>query len=141
MPRRDKSRPGRAARLAAIKADIAKRIRQRDLSVIAVAVQQGVTARYVQVLFRSEGTTFSKFVLEQRLARAHGLLLDPRTSAKTIRAIALDAGFADVSYFNRAFRRHYGASPSGVREAARTSLTLRPARRKAGGSKTPPTSF
>lgn len=142
MPRRNKSHPGRrTTRFLAIKADIAKRLRQRDFSVIAVAAREGVTPRYVQMLFRIEGTTFSKFVLEQRLARAHGLLVDPRTSAKTIRAIALDAGFADVSYFNRAFRRHYGASPSGVRKAARTSLAPRPARRKGGGSKDTPTSF
>jgi AraC-like DNA-binding protein len=35
-----------------------------------------------------------------------------------ISAIAYDAGFGDVSYFNRTFRRPYGVTPSEVREAA-----------------------
>jgi methylphosphotriester-DNA--protein-cysteine methyltransferase len=32
--------------------------------------------------------------------------------------IKLDIGFGDLSYFNRAFRRRYGASPSDVRARA-----------------------
>ena len=37
----------------------------------------------------------------------------------TVSSIAYDLGFGDVSYFNRVFRRLYGATPSDVREAAR----------------------
>jgi AraC-like DNA-binding protein len=33
--------------------------------------------------------------------------------------IAYDCGFGDVSYFNRVFRRRYGAAPSDVRAQAR----------------------
>src|SRR5262249_40079153 len=33
-------------------------------------------------------------------------------------ALVLEAGFGDLSYFNRAFRRRFGASPSDVRAAA-----------------------
>ena len=83
-----------------------------------MAARQRVTPRYVQLLFESEGTTFSQFVLEQRLARAHRMLGDPRCAAWTIIAIAFTAGFGDVSYFNRAFRRRYGATPSDVRAHA-----------------------
>ena len=53
---------------------------------------------------------------------------------RTILAIALEAGFSDQSWFNRAFRRHYGASPTDVREAACTPdrlLALREGRRAA----------
>jgi AraC-like DNA-binding protein len=35
-----------------------------------------------------------------------------------VSSIALDAGFGDISYFNRAFRRRYGATPSDVRAQA-----------------------
>jgi AraC-like DNA-binding protein len=40
---------------------------------------------------------------------------DPAYADWTISAIAFDAGFGDLSYFNRAFRRHYGETPSAVR--------------------------
>jgi AraC-like DNA-binding protein len=42
-------------------------------------------------------------------------LSDARFARHTIAALALRAGFADLSYFNRAFRRRYGVSPSDIR--------------------------
>jgi AraC-like DNA-binding protein len=105
----------RAARLHTIKQDIARHIHQPDLSVNTLAARHGCTPRFVQRLFEAEGTTFTDFVLSQRLARAYRLLSDPRRGTDKISSIALDAGFADLSYFNRAFRQHYGDTPSGVR--------------------------
>jgi AraC-like DNA-binding protein len=107
----------RAARLAAIKAEVVARLDRRDLSVAAIAAHQHVTPRYVQLLFESEGITFSQFVLEQRLARAHQMLTSSRHAGWTISAIALAAGFGDLSHFNRSFRRRYGATPSDVKFA------------------------
>lgn len=57
-------------------------------------------------------------MLGQRLARAHRALRDPRSADLKISTIAFAAGFGDLSYFNHAFRRHYGATPSDVRAAA-----------------------
>src|SRR5215510_12826016 len=71
-------------------------------------------------LFESEGTTFTEYVLAQRLVRAHRLLTDARYAGEKISAIALDAGFGDVSYFNRVFRRRYGVAPSELRVGARS---------------------
>jgi AraC-like DNA-binding protein len=64
------------------------------------------------------GTTFTDFVLGERLDRVHRMLVNPVYRNRGISAIAYDAGFGDVSYFNRTFRRRYGATPSDVREAA-----------------------
>jgi AraC-like DNA-binding protein len=61
----------------------------------------------------------SDFVLMQRLTRAHRMLGDPAFAERSIGAIAYEVGFGDLSYFNRAFRRRFGATPSDVREAAR----------------------
>jgi AraC-like DNA-binding protein len=58
-------------------------------------------------------------VLGERLARAHRMLGDPRFADRSIGEVAMEAGFGDLSYFNRAFRRRYGASPSAVHTAAR----------------------
>ncbi len=105
----------RAARLYAIKQDIARNLDRPDLSVAALAVRHGCTPRFIQRLFEYEGTSFTGYVLTQRLATAYRLLTDPRHADQKISAIALDAGFGDLSYFNRVFRRHYGDTPSGIR--------------------------
>lgn len=115
-----KKRGLRAARLRAIKADIAAHLGEPELTVGAVAARQGVSPRYIQMLFETEGTTFSRFMLGRRLACVHRMLTDPRCAAWNITAIALEAGFGDISTFNHAFRRAYGASPSDVRSSAHT---------------------
>ena len=68
------------------------------------------------MLFEAEGTSFSQFVLEQRLASAHDMLADWRFDHLTITAVAYAAGFGDLSYFNHTFRRRYGATPREVRK-------------------------
>ncbi len=110
-----KNRGVRAARLKALKADILENLGSQDLSVGAVALRQRITPRYVHLLFEGEGVTFSEFVLGQRLRRAHRMLLDPRFSGVSITDIAYAAGFGDLSYFNRAFRRQFGTTPSDLR--------------------------
>jgi AraC-like DNA-binding protein len=105
----------RAARLRAVKDDIAAHLEHGDLSVGAVAARHRVTARYVQKLFEHENTTFSEYVLGERLACAHRLLSDPRRAGEKIASVAFAAGFGDVSTFYRAFRRQYGVLPTDVR--------------------------
>jgi AraC-like DNA-binding protein len=107
-----------AARLRAIKATILANLDDCQLSIDTVAASHGVTPRYVSRLFESVATTFSEFVLAQRLRRAHRMLVAPSFFGRTVSSIAFEAGFGDVSYFNRTFRRTYGATPSDVRQAA-----------------------
>ncbi len=109
----------RAARLRAAKAFIMQHFCRHDLSAATVAAHLDVTPRYVHMLFESEDASLSEFVLAQRLARAHQMLTDPRCVGRAISAIAFDAGFSDLSHFNRTFRRRYGATPSDVRAMAR----------------------
>jgi AraC-like DNA-binding protein len=73
---------------------------------------------HIQKLFETEGTTFTEYVMERRLVEASRMLSDPRFADRTISEVAGNAGFGDLSYFNRAFRRLYGATPSDVRAAA-----------------------
>lgn len=108
----------RAARVKALMADIMQHLDHCDLTPAEVARRQRITPRYVHKLLEGEGLTFSAFVLEQRLARAYRTLRDPRLRDRTIGAMAFDLGFNDLSYFNRVFRRRYGAMPSDVRRSA-----------------------
>ncbi len=105
----------RAARLRAIKNDILANLGHADLSIDAVARRHGITPRYLGMLFAGEQTSFSQFVLASRLERAHRVLRDPRYLERPVSAIAFACGFGDLSYFNRAFRRRYAATPSDVR--------------------------
>lgn len=73
-------------------------------------------------LFESEGTSLSNFMLRQRLVRAHRMLGDISHAGRSITDIAYEAGFNDLSYFNRVFRRRYDATPSDVRAALARSL-------------------
>jgi AraC-like DNA-binding protein len=105
----------RAARLKLAKSYIVAHSHRRDTSVASVAANLNVTPRYVQRLFEADGTTFSEFLMGQRLTRAHRLLCDPNFSHAAISTIAYDVGFGDLSYFNRRFRRLYGFTPRDVR--------------------------
>lgn len=103
-----------ALRLATLKEHVARELSRRDLSVETLAEAHGITPRYVQKLFEAEGTTFTAHVLEQRLEAARRML--EQHAARSISAIAFEAGFGDLSYFNRSFRRRFGASPSQFRK-------------------------
>jgi AraC-like DNA-binding protein len=109
----------RAARLKAIKAEIAARLGDDALSATEIAKHHRVTPRYVHMLFESQGMTFSEYVIELRLARAHSMLTDPRFDGYTVSAVAYEVGFGNLSYFNRVFRRRYGGTPSDVRAQRR----------------------
>ena len=120
------------ARLKVAKSYIIENSRQRDLSVRTVASHLGVTPRYLQRLFESEGTTFSEFLLAQRLSRAHRMLTERRLAQSAVATIAYDAGFGDLSYFNRSFKRCYGTTPRDIKSGGPRSIEMntgRPANR------------
>jgi AraC-like DNA-binding protein len=108
----------RAARMRAIKADIAQNL-AGDVTVNALSARHHISPRYVRKLFEAENTSPSQFVLGQRLTRVHRMLADPRHADRAIADIALAAGFGDLSTFNREFRRRFGMTPSDVRRRRR----------------------
>jgi AraC-like DNA-binding protein len=115
----------RAARLAAIKLDIGRSFDRNDLSIGALALRHAVTARYIQKLFESDGTTFTEYVIERRLLQASRMLADPQFADHSIGEVALRAGFGDLPYFTRSFRRRFGMTPSDAREQARRDPSAR----------------
>ncbi len=105
----------RAARFESIKADL---IQNTGISLNQLAARQGISERYIQMLFEEAGNTFSEFVLERRLEAARRMLTSPRCASWSVTAIALEAGFSDLSYFNRRFKRRYQMTPSDLRAQA-----------------------
>jgi len=104
-----------AARLDAIKADVLRRLAAPELCLDWLAARHRLSARYVQLLFERGGTSFTGFVLEQRLREAYRLLREPTQRWRKVSDIASAAGFHDLSYFNRAFKARYGATPREIR--------------------------
>jgi AraC-like DNA-binding protein len=107
----------RAARLHAVKEDIRRNLERPNLSVHLLATRHRISDRYVRDLFEKSGSTFTRFLTEQRLTAAHKMLM-ARTDIP-ISAIAYSVGFNDISSFNKAFRQQFGCTPSDVRNAAR----------------------
>jgi len=104
----------RAAHLGAIKKEIADRAGGK-LSIEMVAARHRLSPRHVQRLFEQHGTSFTEYLREQRLLRAHRMLVSPRFAHLRISDIAFEAGFSDLSWFNRLFRRRFGMAPADIR--------------------------
>ena len=104
-----------AARLELIKSDVMAQLGDGGLTLAGVARRHALSPRAIQLVFERAGTTFSEFLLEQRLMRALRLLRDPLLRMSKISDVAYRSGFNDVSYFHRAFRRRFGMTPADAR--------------------------
>jgi AraC-like DNA-binding protein len=113
-----------AARLHAAKAYVIENSGRQTLSVSDVAKHLGVSSRQVQRLFDNDGTTFSAFLLDCRLANAYRMLCKPQYNHWDIGKIAGYAGFSDLSYFGRCFRKMYGGAPRDIRRADGSAKSL-----------------
>ena len=104
-----------AARLESMKKDVLDNLERSDLTICSIARAHGLSPRHAQRLFAQTGSTFTEFVLEQRLLLARRLLGERQHRHAKISTIAYAAGFSDLSYFNRAFRNRFGVTPSDMR--------------------------
>ena len=59
--------------------------------------------------------SFTARVNELRLQKAFAMLMNEQHGKQRISDIAMEAGFSDISHFNRLFRARFGDTPSGVR--------------------------
>jgi AraC-like DNA-binding protein len=96
-------------------AEILLNLGKSDLALTTIAANHGLSTRYIQHLFELSDESFTGFVLEQRLLSAHRLLREPKSRWRKVSDVAAGVGFSDISYFNRAFRARFGATPSEVR--------------------------
>ena len=81
----------------------------RALTLAEVAQAVHVSPNYLTSLFRAEtGTPLGRFILVERVALAQRRL---RQLGSSVKAVALELGFADPFTFSRAFKRVTGRSP------------------------------
>jgi AraC-like DNA-binding protein len=83
------------------------------LDLAALAVIAGVSRyHFLRIFRRSTGMTPYQYLLSVRMRRAAVQL---QTTTVPVSAIAFDAGFGDLSTFNKQFRAVFGANPSTYR--------------------------
>jgi AraC-like DNA-binding protein len=101
-----------AEAIARIECDTAATIRLADLS------RRAAMSRYhfLRVFKRIAGVTPHQYVIAARLSRAAAALAQSR---RPVLEVALEAGFGDLSTFNRRFRETYGMTPLGYRKSAK----------------------
>ena len=95
--------------------DLDRHFADADFNASALARKFGCSLRYVHKLFSSTGRSVSEHVNDRRILASARRLLDPDCRGMTIAEIAFAAGFNDISYFNRLFRRCNGLSPRDFR--------------------------
>lgn len=86
---------------------------KREIALIELAQVVQVSPNYLSSLFKKEtGINFADYLLNYRIDRAKELLLS--TFSKTYE-IAEQTGFANQSYFSRAFKKQTGIGPKEFR--------------------------
>lgn len=94
--------------------------REDGLTIGVLAVRHGLAEHRLRRLI-NQGLghrNFNAFLNSHRIADARTGLADPTQAEVPVLTIALDAGFASLGPFNRAFRAETGMTPSEYRKAA-----------------------
>jgi AraC-like DNA-binding protein len=107
--------PGQAHRRA-IRMHVERRLGDPSLTPASIAAAHALSLRYVHRLWAGESPeTLGRHILRRRLERCRMDLADPR---RTVTEVAFRWGFRSLAHFSRAYRAHFGVSPSEDRQAA-----------------------
>jgi AraC-like DNA-binding protein len=90
-------------------------LRDPELDVETIAHAVHLSVRQVHRLFANEPMSLMQWVMTQRLQNCYRELRQSSTRNRSIGEIAYEWGFSDQAHFSRAFRKHFGRSPSEVR--------------------------
>ena len=85
----------------------------QDISLDMAADHFGMSIYTFSTLFkRTSGVGFREYIVRKRLERARELLL---TTDMTVKSIAAEVGYGDVSYFIRVFKNNFGETPTQLK--------------------------
>lgn len=93
---------------------IETRFHEPDFGPSQLAHLLGISTRKLQRVFAELGETASLRIINTRLDFAHRRLRRRGFENGAVTEAAYAAGFNDLSYFNRAFRKRYGTAPSEI---------------------------
>jgi AraC family transcriptional regulator, positive regulator of tynA and feaB len=85
------------------------------LSYAKVAERCGISRRYLCHILKTNGKSFSELLWQNRLPKAHDLLIASETRDYSIREVAFMSGFKSAAHFSRRFKATYGRPPRRYR--------------------------
>lgn len=101
------------ARLRSVQQWIEDHLSEPNLSLERIAAANGMSLRYLHVLFEPCEMSASEWIWNRRLQLAYDGLA--RGDGRSITSIAFDHGFNSSAHFSTMFRHKYGISPRDVR--------------------------
>jgi AraC-like DNA-binding protein len=108
---------GHHAQLLRMRDFVQRHLAEPDLSARTVAAAFGVSARYVEIVFRESGTSPARYIRGARMDEARRNLASPQRRQRPIAAIARSVGIENPTVFTRMFRHFYGVTPSEYRQS------------------------
>lgn len=115
LPAERREESFRAQDLARIQHVIADNLHDVDFSLTDLASLSGMSARNVQKLVATTGTTPMAWLYAARIERAKCLLM---STGQSVAEVSECVGFRDVSHFSRLFRKQVGVSPGRFRASS-----------------------
>lgn len=103
-------------RLSSILEFMRAHIHDPELSIGVVARHHNISGHYVRKLFYDAQTSFTAYATDLRLKWAYQRLATTSRHAERVADIAYQAGFNNLGWFNRAFKKKFGVTPSTVRK-------------------------
>jgi AraC family transcriptional regulator, positive regulator of tynA and feaB len=117
LEERPPEQAGRSVMLSMMLDYIDRHADDPELSAATLAMKFHCSQRYVHKLFSTTGRSVGEHVNELRILACTRTLLDHAHRHATIAEIAFNAGFRDISHFNRLFKRSSGLAPREFRRA------------------------
>jgi AraC-like DNA-binding protein len=97
---------------------ILQHINEDDLTPARIAEANGISLRYLHMLFQRSDMTVSGYIMHNRLTACRRALMDPSYRRFQISEIAYRWGFNSTSHFCRAFKEKFGEAPGDARRAS-----------------------
>lgn len=115
----------RQAAVGGVKAEYLQRIKQfirmhlgdERLGPDWIARSQGISTRYLHMLFEGEPCSVSRHIQKQRLEQCRLALGSDTYSGNSVSDVGYRFGFQDASHFSRAFKAEYGQTPAQYRKS------------------------
>ena len=114
---RSPERAGLSVLLSMMLDHIDRHVDDPELCAATLALKFHCSQRYVHKLFSTTGRSVGEHINGQRILVCTRNLLDHAHRRATIAEVAFNAGFRDISYFNRLFKRSTGVAPREFRRA------------------------